>query len=154
MKNIKSDPKKVARRHMSSISSNIFQELYEIYPKSITLKNLAKNLDLREKTIKSTINKAMAEQVPIEISLSTHNEVTYKADPSEPISYILKEKQSAEEMLKLIQCIPANGNEEANRKRNNNNRIYEEYVSTLNDLLDKWTSLRLVDGEQRRKSRD
>tara|TARA_Y100000817_G_C16646644_1_gene450853 strand:+ start:215 stop:679 length:465 start_codon:yes stop_codon:yes gene_type:complete len=154
MKNIKSDPKKVARRHMSSISSNIFQELYEIYPKSITLKNLAKNLDLREKTIKSTINKAMAEQVPIEISLSTDNEVTYKADPSEPISYILKEKQSAEEMLKLIQCIPANGNEEANRKRNNNNRIYEEYVSTLNDLLDKWTSLRLVDGEQRRKSRD
>ena len=151
MKNIKSDPKKVARRHMSSISSNIFQKLYEIYPKSITLKNLAKNLDLREKTIKSTINKAMAEQVPIEISLSTDNEVTYKADPSEPISYILKEKQSAEEMLKLIQCIPANGNEEANRKRNNNNRIYEEYVSTLNDLLDKWTSLRLVDGEQRRK---
>ena len=154
MKNIKSDPKKVARRHMSSISSNIFQELYEIYPKSITLKNLAKNLDLREKTIKSTINKAMAEQVPIEISLSTDNEVIYKADPSEPISYILKEKQSAEEMLKLIQCIPANGNEEANRKRNNNNRIYEEYVSTLNDLLDKWTSLRLVDGEQRRKSSD
>ena len=154
MKNIKSDPKKVARRHMSSISSNIFQELYEIYPKSITLKNLAKNLDLREKTIKSTINKAMAEQVPIEISLSTDNEVAYKADPSEPISYILKEKQSAEEMLKLIQCIPANGNEEANRKRNNNNRIYEEYVSTLNDLLDKWTSLKLVDGEQRRKSRD
>ena len=154
MKTIKSDTKKVARRHMSSISSNIFQELYEIYPKSITLKNLAKNLDLREKTIKSTINKAMAEQVPIEISLSTDNEVTYKADPSEPISYILKEKQSAEEMLKLIQCIPANGNEEANRKRNNNNRIYEEYVLTLNDLLDKWTSLRLVDGEQRRKSSD
>lgn len=154
MKNIKSDTKKVARRHMSSISSNIFQELYEIYPKSITLKSLAKNLDLREKTVKSTINKAMTKEVPIEISLSTDNEVTYKADPSEPISYILKEKQSAEEMLKLIQCIPANGNEEANRKRNNNNRIYEEYVSTLNDLLDKWTSLRLVDGEQKRKSSD
>ena len=151
MKNIKSDTKKVARRHMSSVSSIIFQELYEIYPKSITLKSLAKNLDLREKTVKSTINKAITEEVPIEISLSTDNEVTYKADPSEPISYILKEKQSAEEMLKLIQCIPANGNEEANKKRNNNNRIYEEYVSTLNDLLDKWTSLRLVDGEQRRK---
>ena len=154
MKNIKSDTKKVERRHMSSISSNIFQELYEIYPKSITLKSLAKNLDLREKTVKSTINKAMTEEVPIEISLSTDNEVTYKADPSEPISYILKEKQSAEEMLKLIQCIPANGNEEANRKRKNNNRIYEEYVLTLNELLDKWTSLRLVGDEERRKSSD
>ena len=154
MKNIKSDTKKVARRHMSSISSNIFQELYEIYPKSITLKSLAKNLDLREKTVKSTINKAMTEEVPIEISLSTDNEVTYKADPYEPISYILKEKQSAEEMLKLIQCIPANGNEEANRKRKNNKRIYEEYVLTLNDLLDKWTSLRLVGDEEIRKSSD
>ncbi len=154
MKNIKSDTKKVARRHMSSISSSIFQELYEIYPKSITLKSLAKNLDLREKTIKSTINKAITEKVPIEISLSTSNEVVYRADPSEPISYILKEKQSAEAMLKLIQSIPLNGNEEAKRKRNNNNRIYVEYVSTLNDLIDKWTSLRLVDEMERGKSSD
>ena len=154
MKNIKSNTKKVARRHMSSISSSIFQELYEIYPKSITLRSLAKNLDLREKTVKSTINKAIMEEVPIEISLSTNNEVAYKADPSEPISYILKEKQSAEEMLKLIQFIPPNGNEEANIKRNNNNRIYEEYVSTLNDLIDKWTSLRLVEDNEREKSTD
>ena len=139
---------------MSSISSIIFQELYEIYPKSITLGSLAKNLDLREKTVKSTINKAITEEVPIEISFSTNNEVTYRADPSEPISYILKEKQSAEEMLKLIQCIPPNGNEEANTKRNNNNRIYEEYVSTLNDLIDKWTSLRLVEDGERKKSSD
>ena len=48
MKNIKSDTKKAARRHMSIISSIIVQELYEIYPKSITLKSLAKNLDLRD----------------------------------------------------------------------------------------------------------
>ena len=139
---------------MSSISSSIFQELYEIYPKSITLRSLAKILDLREKTVKSTINKAITEEVPIEVSSSTNNEVTYRADPSEPISYILKEKQSAEEMLKLIQCIPPNGNEEANTKRNNNNRIYEEYVSTLNDLIDKWTSLRLVEDKEREKSSD
>ena len=154
MKNIKSDTKKVARRHMSSISSSIFQELYEIYPKSITLRSLAKNLDLREKTVKSTVNKAITKEVPVEILLSTNNEVTYRADPFEPISYILKEKQSAEEMLKLIQCIPPNGNEEANTKRNNNNRIYEEYVSTLNDLIDKWTSLRLVEDEEKEKSND
>ena len=154
MKNIKSETRKAARRHMNIISSSIFQKLYEIYPKSITLKSLAKNLDLREKTIKSTINKAITEGVPVEISLSTSNEVIYKADPSEPISYILKEKQSAEAMLKLIQSIPLNGNEEAKRKRNNNNRIYEEYVSTLNDLIDKWTSLRLVNDKEKGKSSD
>ena len=64
------------------------------------------------------------------------------------------EKHAAEEMLKLIQCIPSNGNEEANRTRNNNNRIYKEYVSTLNDLIDKWTSLRLVGDRERKKSND
>ena len=55
-------------------------------------------------------------------------------------------------MLKLIQSIPLNGNEEANTKRNNNNRIYEEYVSTLNDLIDKWTSLRLLNDKEKEKS--
>ena len=49
MKNIKSDTKKVARRHMSSISSSIFQELYEIYPKSITLKEPCKKFRFKGK---------------------------------------------------------------------------------------------------------
>ena len=33
----------------------------------------------------------------------------------------------------------------ANGKRDINNRIYKEYISTLNELFDKWTSLRLFD---------
>ena len=148
MKNTKLDDQKIARRRMNSVSSKILHELYELYPSSISLSNLAKNLDLRKKTVKASINKSLREGIPIEQTMSSSDDLSYRADPSEPISYILKEKESAEVMLKLIENTPLNGNENANKKKKINHRIYGEYVSALNDLLDKWTSLRLLDHTQ------
>ena len=148
MKNTKLDDQKIARRRMNSVSSKILHELYKLYPSSISLSNLAKGLDLREKTVKASINKSFREGIPIEQTMSSSDDFSYRADPSEPISYILKEKESAEVMLKLIENTPLNGNEDANKKKKINHRIYGEYVSALNDLLDKWTSLRLLDHTQ------
>ena len=148
MKNTKLDDQKIARRRINSVSSKILHELYELYPSSISLSNLAKDLDLREKTVKASINKSLREGIPIEQTMSSSDDLSYRADPSEPISYILKEKESAEVMLKLIENTPLNGNENANKKKKINHRIYGEYVSALNDLLDKWTSLRLLDHTQ------
>lgn len=151
MKNTKLDDQKIARRRMNSVSSKILHELYKLYPSSISLSNLAKGLDLREKTVKASINKSLREGIPIEQTMSSSDDLSYRADPSEPISYILKEKESAEVMLKLIENTPLNGNEDANKKKKINHRIYGEYVSALNDLLDKWTSLRLLDHTQNGK---
>jgi len=148
MKKTNLDDQKIARRRMNSVSSKILHELYELYPSSISLSNLAKDLDLREKTVKASINKSLREGIPIEQTMSSSDDLSYRADPSEPISYILKEKESAEVMLKLIENTPLNGNENANKKKKINHRIYGEYVSALNDLLDKWTSLRLLDHTQ------
>ena len=148
MKNTNLDDQKIARRRMNSVSSKILHELYKLYPSSISLSNLAKDLDLREKTVKASINKSLREGIPIEQTMSSSDDIAYRADPSEPISYILKEKESAEVMLKLIEDTPLNGNEDANKKKKINHRIYGEYVSALNDLLDKWTSLRLLDHTQ------
>ena len=148
MKKTNLDNQKIARRRMNSVSSKILHELYELYPSSISLSNLAKNLDLRKKTVKASINKSLREGIPIEQTMSSSDDLSYRADPSEPISYILKEKESAEVMLKLIENTPLNGNENANKKKKINHRIYGEYVSALNDLLDKWTSLRLLDHTQ------
>ena len=148
MKKTNLDDQKIARRRMNSVSSKILHELYELYPSSISLSNLAKELDLREKTVKASINKSLREGIPIEQTMSSSDDLSYRADPSEPISYILKEKESAEVMLKLIENTPLNGNEDANKKKKINHRIYGEYVSALNDLLDKWTSLRLLDHTQ------
>jgi len=144
MKNIKSDPKTIARRGINSLSSKVLDTLYQNYPKAITLKKLAKNLKLREKSIQSAVRKVINDGVPIEIIMS--NDVrSYRADPSEPISWIIREKESAEKMLDLISESPLNLNEDANNKKNINYRIYEEYVETLNELFDKWTSLRLLE---------
>ena len=151
MKNTKLNDQKIARRRMNSVSSKILHELYKLYPSSISLSNLAKGLDLREKTVKASINKSFREGIPIEQTMSSSDDLSYRADPSEPISYILKEKESAEVMLKLIENTPLNGNEDANKKKKINHRIYGEYVSALNDLLDKWTSLRLLDHTQNGK---
>ena len=151
MKKTNLDDQKIARRRMNSVSSKILYELYELYPSSISLSNLAKDLDLREKTVKASINKSLREGIPIEQTMSSSDDLSYRADPSEPISYILKEKESAEVMLKLIENTPLNGNEDANKKKKINHRIYGEYVSALNDLLDKWTSLRLLDHTQNGK---
>ena len=57
-------------------------------------------------------------------------------------------------MLNIIKEIPQNGNKEANIKKSVNVRIYKEYVSTLNELFDKWTSLRLLNNSHDGKSND
>ena len=54
-------------------------------------------------------------------------------------------KKSAEAMLDLIGQLPLNGKSGTNNKKNINHRIYEEYVETLNELFDKWTSLKLIE---------
>jgi len=47
--------------------------------------------------------------------------------------------------LDLIGQLPLNGKSGTNNKKNINHRIYEEYVETLNELFDKWTSLKLIE---------
>ena len=107
--------------------------------------NLAKDLKLRDKSVQAAIRKIVNAGVPIEMSMSNDDDRAYRADPSEPISWFIKEKESAERMLDLIGESPLNGNEDANKKKNINYRIYEEYVETLNELFDRWTSLRLLE---------
>lgn len=145
MKNIKSDPKIIARRGMNNLSSKVMDKLYQNYPDAITLEELAKVLKLREKSIQLAIRNTIKDGVPIEMVMSNNEETSYRADPMEPLSWIIKEKASAETMLDLIGQLPLNGKSGTNNKKNINHRIYEEYVETLNELFDKWTSLKLIE---------
>ena len=145
MKNIKSDPKIIARRGMNNLSSKVMDKLYQNYPDAITLEELAKGLKLREKSIQLAIRNAIKDGVPIEMVMSNNEETSYRADPMEPLSWIIKEKASAETMLDLIGQLPLTGKSGTNNKKNINHRIYEEYVETLNELFDKWTSLKLIE---------
>ena len=145
MKNIKTDPAIIARRGMDSISANILNETYRVYPRSLTVKILAKNLKIREKSVLSALRKISSYGVPIEIKINKNGEKEVKSSLKEPISWIEKEKASAEKMLSILGELTPSSSESINNQRKINYRIYEEYVSNLNELFDKWASLKLID---------
>ena len=145
MKNIKTDPVIIARRGMDSISANILNETYRVYPRSLTVKILAKNLKIREKSVLSALRKISSYGVPVEIKINKNGEKEVKSSLKEPISWIEKEKASAEKMLSLLGDLTPSSSESINDQRKINYRIYKEYVSNLNELFDKWASLKLID---------
>ena len=145
MKNIKTDPAIIARRGMDSISANILNETYRVYPRSLTVKILAKNLKIREKSVLSALRKISSYGVPVEIKINKNGEKEVKSSLKEPISWIEKEKASAEKMLSLLGELTPSSSESLNNQRKINYRIYKEYVSNLNELFDKWASLKLID---------
>ena len=130
---------------MDSISANILNETYRVYPRSLTVKILAKNLKIREKSVLSALRKISSYGVPIEIKINKNGEKEVKSSLKEPISYIEKEKASAEKMLSLLGELTPSSSESLNNQREINYRIYKEYVSNLNQLFDKWASLKLID---------
>ena len=145
MKNIKTDSAIIARRGMDSISANILNETYRVYPRSLTVKILAKNLKIREKSVLSALRKISSYGVPVEIKINKNGEKEVKSSLKEPISWIEKEKASAEKMLSLLGELTPSSSESINNQRKINYRIYKEYVSNLNELFDKWASLKLID---------
>ena len=145
MKNIKTDPAIIARRGMDSISANILNETYRVYPRSLTVKILAKNLKIREKSVLSALRKISSYGVPVEIKINKDGKKEVKSSMKEPISWIEREKDSAEKMLGLLGELAPSSSEIINKQRKINHRIYKEYVSNLNELFDKWASLKLID---------
>ena len=145
MKNIKTDPAIIARRGMDSISANILNETYRVYPRSLTVKILAKNLKIREKSVLSALRKISNYGVPVEVKINKDGEKEVKSSLKEPISWIEREKDSAEKMLGLLGELTPSSSESINNQRKINYRIYKEYVSNLNELFDKWASLKLID---------
>ena len=145
MKNIKTDPAIIARRGMDSISANILNETYRVYPRSLTVKILAKNLKIRENSVLSALKKISSYGVPGEIKINNNGEKEVKSSLKEPISWIEKEKASAEKMLDFLEALTPTDSESVNNQKSINYRIYKEYVSNLNELFDKWVSLKLID---------
>ena len=134
-----------ARRGLDNTSSLILHEVYLAYPKEISLKTIGEKLDIVEKTIQTSIKKINNYGVPIDYKNNKNKEKTLRANIKEPISWILKEKNAAENMLILFENIDDNGSEIVITQKTINKRIYTEYLESLNDLFDKWSSLRLLD---------
>ena len=144
-KYISDNKKKIARRGIDETSSKILHSILKKYPSKISIQNLAKNLNVQEKTILKLIKKIKVLGIPISISSDTNGMKAVQASMKEPISWIIKEKEAAEVMLELIGDLSMNGNEEINNQKNIIYRIYDEYVTNLNEAFDKWNSLRLFE---------
>ena len=134
-----------ARRGLDITSSQILHEVYLAYPKEVLLQTIGKKLHIIEKTIQSSVKKIVDHGVPIEFKINKNKEKTLRANIKEPVSWILKEKHAAENMLTLFKNMDSNGAENVVRQQTINKRIYTEYLDSLNDLFDKWNSLRLLD---------
>lgn len=144
-KHISDNKKKIARRGIDETSSKILHTILKKYPSKISIQNLAKNLNVQEKTILKLVKKIKVSGIPISISSDTDGMKAVQASMKEPISWIIKEKEAAEVMLELIGDLSMNGNEEINNQKNIIYRIYDEYVTNLNEAFDKWNSLRLFE---------
>ena len=134
-----------ARRGLDDTSSLILHEVYLAYPNEVSLKTIGEKLHIVEKTIQSSIKRINNYGVPIEYKNDKNKEKTLRANIKEPISWILKEKSAAENMLSLFESIDDHGSEIVMTQKTINKRIYTEYLESLNDLFDKWSSLRLLE---------
>ncbi len=143
--NFSDNKKRIARRGIDQTSSKILHLIFKAYPSKLSIKILAKELKIKEKTTLTLINKIKLSGIPIYISNDKTVGKIVQASIDEPISWIIKEKESAEMMLELIGDLKMNGNEQIDDKRNIIYRIYNEYVDLLNDVFDKWNSLRLFE---------
>ena len=134
-----------ARRGLDSTSSLILHEVYLAYPNEVTFKTIEKKLNIGEKTIKSSIRKISNYGVPIEYKTNKNEQKSLRANIKEPISWILKEKNAAENILTLFEDPDSHNSKKGLNQKTINKRIYTEYLESLNELFDKWDSLRLFD---------
>ena len=85
------------------------------------------------------------ERACVEYKNNKNEEKTLRANIKEPISWILKEKNAAENMLTLFEDLDPDNSKKGLNQKIINKRIYTEYLESLNELFDKWNSLRLFD---------
>jgi len=131
------------RRGVDPCSSQILAEVLEKFPKSMTLKQLSYRTGKSERYIKSKVKSMKRDHIPIDIRRGSRSNYV-STSLFEPVSWILKEKENAEMVLEDINKIEMNGDAKVNKKRNIVKRIYREYLRDMNDLIDRWYSLRLI----------
>jgi|TARA_B100000131_G_scaffold41362_1_gene37260 hypothetical protein len=131
------------RRGLDTCSSQILADVLESFPKSVSVKQLARNTGKTEKYIKSKIRAMKRDDVPITLKRGSRNNYV-TTSMFEPVYWILKEKENAEMALEDLNKIEMNGDPSVNKKKRIVKRIYREYLKDMNDLIDRWYSLRLI----------
>jgi len=131
-------------RGMDVCSSQILSELYESFPKDLTLKQLAKKTGKKEQAIKNKVKAMERRNIPIQMKNGSQREPHVHTSLFEPVSWILKEKENAQLALDDFVNIKPNANQKTNKKKKIVVRIYKEYIEQMDALIDRWYSLQLI----------
>tara|TARA_B110000196_G_C20962573_1_gene574729 strand:- start:255 stop:701 length:447 start_codon:yes stop_codon:yes gene_type:complete len=131
-------------RGMDVCSSQILSELYESFPKDLTLKQLAKKTGKKEQAIKNKVKAMERRNIPIQMKNGSQREPRVHTSLFEPVSWILKEKENAQLALDDFVNIKPNANQKTNKKKKIVVRIYKEYIEQMDALIDRWYSLQLI----------
>ena len=124
-------------------SSQILAEVLERYPKTVTVKQLAKKTGKSDQYIQNKVKAMQQRDIPVKIK-NGKKQPYVQTSLFEPVSWILKEKENAEMTLADIRKIEMNGDRKINKKKKIVERIYKEYLEDMEELIDRWYSLRLI----------
>ena len=113
------------RRGLDTCSSQILADVLESFPKSVSVKQLARNTGKTEKYIKSKIRAMKRDDVPITLKRGSRNNYV-TTSMFEPVYWILKEKENAEMALEDLNKIEMNGDPSVNKKKRIVKRIYSQ----------------------------
>lgn len=131
------------RHGVDLCSSQILAEVLERFPKTVTVKQLAKKTGKSDRYIENKVKAMQKRDIPVQIKNGTREHYV-QTSLFEPVSWILKEKENAEMTLADIRKIEMNGDRKINKKKKIVERIYKEYLEDMEELIDRWYSLRLI----------
>ena len=95
---LKKYAKSLQFRGMDDCSSQILAEVYERFPRNVTIKQLAKKTGKNEQAIKNKINAMKRRNIPIQMKNGSQREPCVQTSLFEPVSWILKEKENGEKI--------------------------------------------------------
>ena len=131
------------RHGVDLCSSQILAEVLERFPKTVTVSQLAKKTGRSDQYIENKVKAMQQRDIPVQIKNGKQHPYV-QTSLFEPVSWILKEKENAEMTLADIRKIEMNGDRKINKKKKIVERIYKEYLEDMEELIDRWYSLRLI----------
>ena len=130
--------------HTDDVSILILAEVYGRYPSPVSVKDLAEEFNKSQRSIHSRISKMVERSTLIKVD-SGKNGTMVQACVYEPVFRILEEQKGMKLVLKALGKTDLNGEDSINQKKLILQRIFQEYLEEVGELIDRWQSLRLLE---------
>ena len=131
--------------HTDDVSILILAEVYGRYPSPVSVKALTEELNKSQRSINARISKMVERSTLIKVDSGKNGTIMVQACVYEPVSRILAEQNGIKLALKALKEASLNGDESVNQKKRILQRIFQEYLEEVGELIDRWQSLGLFE---------